>query len=237
MNVLETTTLQGLEKMGITVPDSAGSSFRRYYEILTEKNKVMNLTSIEGEEETAQLHFLDCASVLNVEDLNGKTVMDIGTGAGFPGIVLKILCPDMKITLVDSQNKRILFLKEVCDLLELNDVECIHARAEELDRKFRASCDVVVSRAVAQLDLLCELSMPYVRQGGQFLSMKGPSCEEEVERAKTAVKKLGGMTPQIRKYTIPGTEVMHSIVQIKKDGITAEKYPRPWAQIKKHPLS
>ena len=234
--MLEEILKSGLDQMKITYDNRTIERFRKYYEILTERNKVMNLTSIEGEEETARLHFLDCAAVVSYIGEGSEKVLDIGTGAGFPGIVIKILRPDIELTLVDSLDKRINFLKDVCEELEFDNVNCIHARAEELSEDFRQSFDVVTTRAVARLNVLCEICMPWVTQGGKYLSMKGPDCEDEVSEAEKAVHSLGGNKYKISKYQIPGTDIYHGIVEIQKNGITSEKYPRKWAQIKKNPI-
>lgn len=234
--ILEEYLEQGLSEWQIPYQNKTLDRFRRYYTMLQETNKVMNLTAIEGEQDTAQLHFLDCASLLRGRDLQGKNVGDIGTGAGFPGMVLKILCPEMDIMLIDSLDKRIRFLTEVCEDLGLDRVTCLHSRAEELPEEYREHFDLIASRAVARLSVLSELCMPFVRQGGQFISMKGPDCREEVQQAENAVRKLGGKPVKTEPYTIPGTEITHSLLIIEKDGITAKQYPRRWAQIKKNPL-
>ncbi len=227
---------QGLTEWKIPYDGTVLDRFRRYYTLLEKTNKVMNLTAIEGEKDTAQLHFLDSAALLNHGTLEGKTVADIGTGAGFPGMVLKILCPETQFVLIDSLDKRIRFLQETCEALQLTGITCMHARAEELPLEFRERFDLVTSRAVARLSVLAELCIPYTRQGGQFIAMKGPDCEEEITEAREAVRRLGGKPAVKEDYTIPGTDVTHSLVTVSKDGITAKQYPRRWAQIKKNPL-
>ena len=238
---------QGLAEWKIPYDGQTLDRFRRYYSMLEETNKVMNLTAIEGEKDTAQLHFLDCAALLNHAALEGKTVADIGTGAGFPGMVLKILCPETRFVLIDSLDKRIRFLQETCEALQLTDITCVHARAEELPQEFREHFDVVTSRAVARLSVLAELCIPYTRQGGQFIAMKGPDCGEEITasggRNNYGIQdkgqdpgKLGGKPARKEDYTIPGTDITHSLVSVCKDGITSRQYPRRWAQIKKSPL-
>ena len=234
--ILEEYLEQGLAEWKIPYDGQTLDRFRRYYSMLEETNKVMNLTAIEGEKDTAQLHFLDCAALLNHAALEGKTVADIGTGAGFPGMVLKILCPETRFVLIDSLDKRIRFLQETCEALQLTDITCVHARAEELPQEFREHFDVVTSRAVARLSVLAELCIPYTRQSGQFIAMKGPDCGEEITEAREAVRKLGGKPARKEDYTIPGTDITHSLVSVDKDGITAKQYPRRWAQIKKNPL-
>lgn len=226
----------GFDALGITADENAAKRYRIYFENLEEKNKVMNLTAISGEKDVAQLHFLDCAALLGMVDLKGKKVIDVGTGAGFPGLALKIAQPDMELTLLDSLNKRIDFLAETCEKLGFDDVRCIHARAEEAPCEFRGAFDVAASRAVARMSVLCELCLPFLRVGGIFVAMKGPDCTEELNEAQNAVKLLGGEIKETRLYTIPGTDVTHAAVIIEKLKPTHPKYPRKWAQIKKQPL-
>lgn len=234
--LLEETLTEGFAQLGITPPGGALAGYRAYYEHLEKMNAVMNLTAISGEENVARLHFLDCAALLSMADFAGKRVIDVGTGAGFPGLALKIACPDMSLTLLDSLDKRVGFLRECCALLGFEDVECIHARAEEAPAEFRGGFDIATSRAVARLNLLCELCLPMVKPGGLFIAMKGPDCEEELREAGRAIKLLGGELDSVRKYCVPGTDATHSAVIIRKITDTPKKYPRRWAQIKKQPL-
>ena len=208
----------------------------RYGELLVEKNKVMNLTAITEPHDVATLHFLDSVAMLTLADLKGKKMADIGTGAGFPGMPLRIVEPSLRLTLLDSLNKRIDFLKEVCADLGLNDVECIHGRAEEFAANHREDYDIVTSRAVANLQMLSELCLPLVKVGGYFLSMKAVDSEEEVNAAKNAIKTLGGQIEKVVDYAIPGTDVQHRLIFIKKIKETPKKYPRAFAKIKKNPL-
>ncbi len=210
--------------------------FRRYYELLSEWNKVMNLTAISGEEDTARLHFLDCAALTRLTELQGKRVIDVGSGAGFPGLVLKILCPEMELVLLDSLDKRVKFLRTVCAELGFSDVQCLHARAEEAPAELRQSFDVACSRAVARLPLLAELCLPFVKKGGLFIAMKGPELREELREAERAIRLLGGETERTAEYPVPGTELHHNAVLIRKTADTPAKYPRKWAQMKKQPL-
>ncbi len=191
-------------------------SLLRFGELLLEKNKVMNLTAITDPEDVASLHFLDSAALLTLADLKGKTVVDVGTGAGFPGMPMKILEPSIQLTLLDSLGKRITFLQEVCNELGLQNVQCVHARAEEFAAEHRQSFDFAVSRAVANLSVLCELCLPLVKAGGYFLSMKSVESDEELESAKKAIKTLGGQVERTADYQIPGTEVVHRVIFIKK---------------------
>lgn len=224
----------GLAELGLS--DEGVPSLLRYSELLIEKNKVMNLTAITEPADVATLHFLDCAALLSLTDLKGKAVADVGTGAGFPGMVLRILEPSIRLTLLDSLNKRVDFLKEVCGDLGLDGVDCVHGRAEEFAAQHREQYDVVTSRAVANLQLLSELCLPLVKVGGTFLSMKAVDSEQELNDAKPAIKTLGGAVERVEDYTIPGTEVRHRLIVIKKIKETPKKYPRTFAKIKKNPL-
>ncbi len=234
--MLEDILQAGFAELGVTPDGAAAARYRTYYERLTEMNRVMNLTAITGENESARLHFLDSAAILTVSDMRGARVIDVGTGAGFPGLALKIAQPDMALTLLDSLDKRVGFLCDTCVRLGFDDVECVHARAEEAARERREGYDFAVARAVARLELLCELCLPFVRVGGKFIAMKGPDCSGEVNEAARAVSVLGGRLAPIVSYTVPGTDAVHSLVIIEKQRPTPEKYPRRWAQIKKSPL-
>ena len=225
---------KGLTTLGL--PTTGIPSLLRYADMLVEKNKVMNLTAITDPSDIATLHFLDCAALLPLADWADKSVADVGTGAGFPGMPLRILEPSIRLTLLDSLNKRIDFLKEVCADLGLNDINCVHGRAEEFAAAHRESYDIVTSRAVANLQMLCELCLPLVKEGGYFLSMKAVDSDQELKLAYTAIKTLGGQVEQVKDYTIPGTNVVHRLIFIKKVGPTPTKYPRAFAKIKKAPL-
>lgn len=233
--MLEDILRSALSEMGLRAPDNSAEHFRLYYELLSEKNAVMNLTAISGEGDTARLHFLDSLSPLLLFDMSGRSVIDVGTGAGFPGLPLKIACPELKLTLLDSQNKRVEFLSEVCQKLGLEGVECVHGRAEEFPDR-RESFDFAVSRAVARLNVLCELCLPYVRPGGAFLALKGPALAGELDEAEKAIRMLGGKPERVFDYAIPGVEARHSIAVIRKVSPTPKKYPRRFALIKKSPL-
>lgn len=234
--MLDQLLTEGFRELGLPLDETALRRYRIYYENLEETNRVMNLTAITGEEDVARLHFLDCAALLQLADLQGKTLVDVGTGAGFPGLALKIACPELKLTLLDSLDKRIGFLRDTCEKLDFADVRCLHARAEEIPDGLRESFDCASARAVARLNVLCELCLPYVRPGGAFLAMKGPELREEIREAYVALKALGGTVEKTLDYTIPGTDVTHSAVLIRKTGPTPARYPRRWAQIKKKPL-
>lgn len=226
----------GFDALALPFTEEMSNRFRRYYDCLTEKNAVMNLTSIEGEADTARLHFLDCAALCSVYNFSGASVIDVGTGAGFPGLPLKIAKPDISLTLLDSHNKRISFLKDTCRELGLEDVRFFSQRAEEAAFDIGGSFDIAVSRAVARLNILCELCLPFVHVGGVFIAMKGPDCADELAEASKAIAVLGGKSPQIVKYAIPGTEIVHSAVIIEKYKPTPAEYPRQFGRIKKAPL-
>lgn len=227
----------GLQKLDIPFSESTLDGFEGYAKYLEEKNSVMNLTAITGKEDVANLHFLDSAALLSIYDFPQKaSVVDIGTGAGFPGIPLKLLRPDIELTLLDSQQKRIGFLEEVTELLGLDGVSCVWSRAEEAAPHMGGSFDVAVSRAVAKLSILCELCLPFVHVGGVFIAMKGPDCSEELEQAQNAIKILGGGKAEIKHYEIPGSGITHSAVIIEKRRPTPAAYPRSFGKIKKNPL-
>ena len=236
MNSLESLLAEGLPAFSLPCDEEILSRFRLYYEELEESGKVMNLTAIHGEEAVAKLHFLDCASLLSMADFHNKKVFDIGTGAGFPGLVLKICCPSIHMTLMDSLDKRVEFLKRVSCRLGLSDVECLHARAEDAVKEYREEADIVVSRAVASLNVLSELCLPYVTEGGLFIAMKGPSFDAELDSANAAIHMLGGHIESCRTYTIPDSDITHSAILIRKTMKTPQRFPRRWAQIKKFPL-
>ena len=231
---------QGLAQLGLSgrVPEQAPGQLAEYGRLLLEKNQVMNLTAIREEDRVARLHMLDCAALLNAAEFEGKTLIDVGTGAGFPGLPLKILCPSLSVTLLDSLGKRVDWLNEVAGQLDLSGVHAIHARAEEqaLTKGFRDSFDFATARAVADLRLLSELCLPYVKVGGAFLSMKSVDSGAELESAAHCIKLLGGRVEQCLDYTVPGTDIVHRVVVIRKVAPTLKGYPRKWAKMQKDPL-
>ena len=228
---------EGFAELGLSLPDGAAEKFRDYYELIEAGNRVANLTAITGVEDAARLHFLDCAAILKVSDLTEKTVIDVGSGAGFPGIPMKIACPSMALTLLDSRLKRVDFLEDTVRRLNLDGTVCIQARAEEASRgALRESFDVAVARAVSRLNVLCELCLPFVKLGGIFAAMKGPDWNDEVSESRSAVEKLGGAVSEIFEYAIPGTTLRRSVVLIVKNEETPTAYPRRMARIKKAPL-
>ncbi len=229
---------RGLGALGLTPPPGAVEQLDRYARLLLEKNEVMNLTAITEPEQVARLHMLDCAALLNVCPLEGKRLLDVGTGAGFPGVVLKILVPSLDVTLLDSLNKRLDWLEETCAALGLRGIRTVHARAEELshDGAFREQFDVVTSRAVAALPVLAELCLPYLQTGGVMLAMKSVDSDRELAAAEGAIRTLGGQAERAENYQIPETDVSHRAIVVKKVEKCEKKYPRTFAKIKKNPL-
>lgn len=223
--------LQGLSELGLDV--SRAETLERFSSLLLEKNQVMNLTAITEPDAVAQLHLLDSAALLPFVDLTGKTVVDVGTGAGFPGMPLRILKDDFDLTLLDSLGKRVTWLQEVCDELQLKRVACVHARAEEFAMQHREQFDIATSRAVAQLSILSELCLPLIKVGGQFVAMKSVDTEDEIAAAKSAIKTLGGHIVKVEDYTIPTSDVVHRLVIVEKVSPTPRAYPRAFAKIKK----
>ena len=223
------TFLRGLEELQITLTDEQLQAFLIYYEMLVEKNKVMNLTAITEYEDVVEKHFLDSLSLVKTVSLSGKrTVLDLGTGAGFPGIPLKIAFPKLHIVLMDSLNKRVRFLEEVIGRLELKNICAVHGRAEEMGRKpeYREHFDLCVSRAVANLASLSEYCIPFVKKEGFFVSYKSGEVEEELEQAEKAIKVLGGRLREVSKFQLPNTEMGRSLVVIEKVKSTPKAYPR-----------
>ena len=229
----------GLAALGLTPPPQAAGQLAQYGQMLLEQNQVMNLTAITEPDQVVDLHFLDCAALLTIgEDFTNKTLIDVGTGAGFPGLPLKILEPSLTVTLLDSLGKRMTWLGTVCEALSLDKIACLHARGEEQAHEagFRDSFDYAVSRAVASLEVLSELCLPYVKVGGKFLAMKSVDSGDEVDRAARAIAKLGGrLLPRV-DYTIPHADVTHRVVVVEKVSPTPQGYPRRWARIQKSPL-
>ncbi len=222
--------------MGLDI--SKAPALSHYGKLLLAKNQVMNLTAITDPDQVARLHMLDCAALLTCVDLKGKSLIDVGTGAGFPGMVLKIMEPSLELTLLDSLEKRLAWLAEVCAELGIEGVRFVHARAEEqaYDPSFREHFDFATARAVASMSALTEICLPYVREGGHFLAMKSVDSAAEVEQSSSAISKLGGRLEKRIDYTIPGTDICHRIIPIKKVSSTPGKYPRRWAKIQKNPL-
>ena len=226
----------GFSAMKLSVSDAQIAQLEDFTARMLETNKVMNLTRITDPKEIAEKHLLDCASLMQAADFSKKSVVDVGCGAGFPGMPLHILCPSCELTLLDSLGKRIRLLQGCIDAMNLSDIEAVHARAEEFAAKHREQYDFAVSRAVAQLNVLAELSLPLVKQGGAFIAMKSKDTDEELERAKKAIRLLGGEIEKIIDYTIPHTEITHRLVVIRKKNHTPKQYPRPFRKISASPL-
>ena len=228
-----------LNELGITLTDIQKQQFVRFYELLVEWNKVMNLTGITEYEEVNEKHFVDSLSIVKAIDINKiESVIDVGTGAGFPGIPLKIAFPHLKVVLLDSLNKRIKFLDTVIDELGLTDIKTIHGRAEDFAKQvdYREKFDLCVSRAVANLATLSEYCIPYVNKDGLFVPYKSGEIEEELEQSKKAVHVLGGKIDNVVKFQLPGSEIGRSFVIIKKLQNTAKKYPRKAGLPSKEPI-
>ena len=233
---MERILTEGLQALGLAAEEKQVKALAEYGRLLLETNAVTNLTAITDPAAVAQLHFLDSAALLTAADFTGgKTVADVGSGAGFPGVPLRILRPDIRLTVLDSVGKKMDFVRTACAQLDMEDVQCLWGRAEEMP-ELRERFDIVTSRAVAELDLLAELCLPMAKVGGWFLAMKGPDCEEEVSKADFAIRTLGGRVREIKRYAIPGTDVTHAVVLVEKIKTTPPQYPRRWAQIKKKPL-
>ena len=207
-----------------------------FAEMVLERNQVMNLTAITEPKDMAALHLLDSLALVKEAGLDQGRMVDVGCGAGFPGVPAAIARPALQVTLLDSLGKRIGFLREACGSLGLENTECVHARAEEFAGERRESFDFAVSRAVAALPVLCELCLPLVKVGGEMLAMKSANSEEEINGAKKAIEILGGKIEWVKDYTVPATNVTHRIVCIRKTSPAPGRYPRRFAQIKKQPL-
>ena len=230
---------QSCEQMGIPLSQEQIQQFMAYKDCLLEWNEKMNLTAITEEKEIIQKHFVDCISIATASmPKENASVIDVGTGAGFPGVPLKIVFPSLKVTLLDSLQKRISFLEEVVNRLQLQGVNCIHSRAEDGGQNvlYREQFDYCMSRAVASLPVLLEYCLPFVKEGGYFISMKGPGVQEELKDSQKALEILGGRVERIQEVAIPYTDLKHTIVVIKKIGQTPKQYPRKAGKIIKNPI-
>lgn len=228
-----------MKNISVQLSEKQEKQFQRFYELLIEWNKVMNLTAITEYDEVLEKHFVDSLSIERVIDMNEvNTVIDIGTGAGFPGIPLKIAYPHLKITLLDSLNKRVKFLNTVISELKLENITAIHGRAEDFSRQeqYREKYELCVSRAVANLSTLSEYCLPYVKTGGMFISYKSGEIEEELKTSDKAVKILGGKIADVVKFNLPETDIRRSFVKIEKIKNTAKRYPRKAGLPSKEPL-
>ena len=233
MSIMLDTLLENLPQLGLSLEAATAKTLCDFGEAVVEQNKVMNLTAITEPDQVAKLHLLDSISLLTLMDLKGKKVVDVGCGAGFPGVPVKIACPEADLTLLDSLGKRMHWLEEVLPTLGV-EAKCVTARAEEAVTSCRESYDVATSRAVARLNILLELTAPYVKVGGNVLAMKGTAAMEELEEAKKAIKILGLKLVKVAEFPVDGTA--HTVIVLKKIAPTPAKYPRRFAKIKQAPL-
>ena len=231
--MMKKTLMDGLPLLGLTLDEQRVDTLCAFGAAVVEQNKVMNLTAITEPEQVAKLHLLDSISLLTLEDLRGKRLIDVGCGAGFPGVPVKIACPEAEMTLLDSLGKRMTWLETVLPTLGVT-AECITARAEEAAQTRREQYDYATSRAVARLNILLELTAPYVKVGGKVLAMKGTAAMEELAEAKNAIKKLGLQLERVAEFPVDGTA--HTVIVLKKVAPTPKQYPRRYAKIKQSPL-
>ena len=230
---MNNTLKQGLPGLGLALSDEICNRLCAFGEAVIEQNKVMNLTAITEPTQVAKLHLLDSLSLLTLENLDGKKMIDVGCGAGFPGVPVKIACPGVKLTLLDSLGKRMTWLETVLPLLGV-DAECVTARAEEAVVARREQYDIATSRAVARLNILLELTAPYVKVGGAVLAMKGTAAQEELAEAQNAIKRLGLKLECVRQFPVDDTA--HTVIVLRKISPTPAQYPRRYAKIKQSPL-
>ena len=231
--------LKGVKELDLELTETDKERFSDYKELLKEWNEKINITTITQDSEIDIKHFLDSLTCLSLDLFEGnKTLIDIGTGGGFPGIPLKIMRDNLNITLLDSLNKRINFLNEVIKVLDLKGIKAIHGRAEELSRQteYRENFSIAISRAVASLDTLSEYCLPFVKVGGHFIAMKGPDIEEELNSSRNAIKLLGGNVVETKIITLPESDIVHSLIVIEKIRQTSQKYPRGGGKPRKNPL-
>lgn len=224
---------QGLPRLGLELPADVRQQLCAFGHAVIRQNEVMNLTAITEPAQVARLHLLDSLSLLTLEDMKGKQVIDVGCGAGFPGVPLKIACPEMELTLLDSLGKRMIWLKQALTDLGV-EANCVTARAEEAVSNCRETYDIVTSRAVARLNILLELTAPYVKVGGSVLAMKGTAAREELAEAENAIRQLGLKLERITEFPADGTA--HTVLVLRKTAPTPAKYPRRYGKIKQSPL-
>ena len=234
MNEMKMTLEQGLPELGLELPEEIKDRLCDFGAAMVKQNEVMNLTAITEPAPVAKLHLLDSLTVLCCADLKGKQIIDVGCGAGFPGVPVAIACPEAKVTLLDSLAKRMNWLDTVLPQLGVTNARTLTARAEEAVADRREKFDFATSRAVARLNILLELTAPYVRVGGKVLAMKGAAAREELAEAKNAIKKLGLQLEEVRDFPVDGTS--HSVIILKKVAHTPAQYPRRYAKIKPAPL-
>ncbi|MBQ7800921.1 MAG: 16S rRNA (guanine(527)-N(7))-methyltransferase RsmG [Oscillospiraceae bacterium] len=224
----------GLPQLGLELPAETCEKLCAFGAAVVKQNEVMNLTAITEPAQVAKLHLLDSLTVLCCADLAGKTLIDVGCGAGFPGVPTAIACPEAKVTLLDSLAKRVSWLETILPELGVENTTCVTARAEEAVASRRERYDYATSRAVARLNILLELTAPYVRVGGKVLAMKGAAAREELAEAKNAIKKLGLQLEEVKDFPVDGTN--HSVIILRKIHPTPPQYPRRYAKIKQSPL-
>ena len=227
------TLKEGLPVLGLELPDETAETLCRFGQAVVKQNEVMNLTAITEPDQVAKLHLLDSLSVLKCADLKGKTLIDVGCGAGFPGVPLAIACPEAKVTLLDSLGKRMTWLETVLPELGVN-ARCVTARAEEAVTSCRETYDFATSRAVARLNILLELTAPYVKVGGKVLAMKGAAAREELAEAGNAIRKLGLKLEEVKEFPMDGTT--HAVIVLRKVSPTPPQFPRRFAKMKQSPL-
>ena len=227
------TLSNGLPQLGLSLSDEIQDTLCAFGQAVVEQNKVMNLTAITEPQAVAKLHLLDSLSLLTLEELSGKRMIDVGCGAGFPGVPVKIACPSVALTLLDSLGKRMHWLETVLPTLDV-EAECVTARAEEAVASRRETYDIATSRAVARLNILLELTAPYVKVGGKVLAMKGTAAQEELAEAQNAISQLGLQVERVADFPMDGTA--HTVIVLKKVAPTPRQYPRRYAKIKLNPL-
>lgn len=230
---MKNTLINGLPRLGLSLDSNTTDTLCAFGEAVVEQNKVMNLTAITEPTQVAKLHLLDCLSLLTLEDMAGKRLIDVGCGAGFPGVPVKIACPGVQLTLLDSLGKRMQWLEAILPTLGV-EAECITARAEDAVADRRECYDIATSRAVARLNILLELTAPYVKVGGKVLAMKGTAAQQELSEAKNAIKRLGLQVEQVAEFPVDDTS--HTVIVLKKTAPTPPQYPRRYAKIKQSPL-
>ena len=233
MEKMLSTLAAGLPRLGVELTEEIQEKLCWFGQAVVEQNQVMNLTAITQPEQVAKLHLLDSLSLLTLENLKNKKMIDVGCGAGFPGVPVKIACPEVQLTLLDSLGKRMNWLSEILPTLGV-DAKCITGRAEEVVTGCREQYDVATSRAVARLNILLELTAPYVKVGGKVLAMKGTAAQEELAEAKNAIKRLGLKLEKVVEFPVDGTA--HTVIVLKKIAPTPAQYPRRYAKIKQSPL-
>ena len=233
MDKMLTTLEAGLPLLSLDLPEKTRQTLCEFGSAVVKQNEVMNLTAITEPDQVAKLHLLDSLTVLKAADLAGKRVIDVGCGAGFPGVPLKIACPEMKLTLLDSLGKRMNWLEQILPALGV-EAQCVTARAEDAAAECRESYDFATSRAVARLNILLELTAPFVKVGGAVLAMKGAAAKEELAEAQNAIRQLGLKVENVLEFPIDGTA--HSVIVLRKVKPTPPKYPRRYAKIKQQPL-